>query len=235
MSKVSIIMPVYNNRLYVETAIRSVLKQTYKNWELIIINDKSTDGVEKILEKYQDNNKIKIIDNEKNVGCYISLNKGIMIATGNYIARLDSDDYIHDNKLSMQVDILDNNPNINIIFTYCKSNFDIIKRCMATALIKREIFDKIGYYDSVRIAADNEFKLRYLKIYGNKHITCINKILYFIRVRHNSLSRSSKTGMESIPRKTYKANYMIWHRKNKDLYIAFPLKERKFPAPKLIL
>ena len=63
MSKVSIIMPVYNNRLYVETAIRSVLNQTYKNWELIIINDKSTDGVEKILEKYQDNDKIKIISN----------------------------------------------------------------------------------------------------------------------------------------------------------------------------
>ncbi len=235
MSKVSIIMPVYNNRLYVESAIRSILSQTYKNWELIIINDKSTDGVEKILEKYQDNEKIKVINNEKNVGCYISLNKGIKMATGNYIGRLDSDDYIHNEKLSMQVNILDNNPNVNIVFTYCKANFDVFKRCMATTLIRREVFDKIGYYDSVRIAADNEFKLRYLKVYGNKHVSCVNKVLYFIRVRFNSLSRSNKTGMASIPRRTYKANYMMWHRKNRDLYIDFPLKERKFPAPNSIL
>jgi len=169
------------------------------------------------------------------MGCYISLNIGIKMATGDYIGRLDSDDYIHDDKLALQVKILDNNSNINVVFSYAKANSSIFKRCMATALIRREVFDKVGYYDSVRIAADNEFKLRYLRVFGNQYLSCINKVLYIIRVRPNSLSRNIKTGMDSIPRKTYKRNYMMWHHRNKDLYIEFPLETRKFPAPKVIL
>ncbi len=234
MNKVSIIMPLYNNKRYVEKAINSVLKQTYINWELIIINDKSTDGVSKILEKYKNNNKITIITNLKNRGCYISLNKGIKIATGKYIARLDSDDNIHKDKLKIQVEILDQHPNVNIVFCRCKSYNKIIYRCMATALIKKEVFHKIGYYDSVRIAADSEFRDRYFKVYGRNHIHRLSAIMYYIRERPNSLSRHPETGMNSIVRSIYKKNYRKWHINNKSLYIEFPLKVRKFTAPKKI-
>ena len=70
MSKVTVILPVYNNKNDVQKAIMSIINQTYKNWELLIINDASTDGTENILKKYSDNSNIKIINNEKNMGCY---------------------------------------------------------------------------------------------------------------------------------------------------------------------
>ena len=217
MNKVSIIMPLYNNKKFVEKAINSVIKQTYSNWELIIVNDKSTDGVSKILDKYKDNNKIKIITNLKNRGCYISINKGIQLATGQYIGRLDADDSIHKDKFKIQVDILDHHPNVNLVFCRCKSYGRTIYRCMATALIKKEVFNKMGYYDSVRIAADSEFRER-----------------YYIKERSNSLSRNPETGMNSIVRTIYKKNYKNWHKDNKSLYIEFPLKVRKFTAPSKI-
>jgi hypothetical protein len=133
------------------------------------------------------------------------------------------------------VKILDDNPQFNIVFTNAIANKDIFKSCMATALIRKTVFDKIGYYDSVRIAADNEYKFRYIKIFGNKQIAHIDQNLYHIRIRNNSLSRCPKTGMSSIPRNIYRQNYINWHKNNKNLYIEFPLKHRTFPAPKLIL
>ncbi len=234
MNKVSIIMPLYNNKKFVEKAINSVIKQTYSNWELIIVNDKSTDGVSKILDKYKDNNKIKIITNLKNRGCYISINKGIQLATGQYIGRLDADDSIHKDKFKIQVDILDHHPNVNLVFCRCKSYGRTIYRCMATALIKKEVFNKMGYYDSVRIAADSEFRERYFKVYGRSHVHRLSSSLYYIKERSNSLSRNPETGMNSIVRTIYKKNYKNWHKDNKSLYIEFPLKVRKFTAPSKI-
>lgn len=236
MSKVSIIVPLYNNKQYITKAIDSILNQSYTNWELIIINDKSTDGVEKILERYKDNDKITILTNKKNRGCYFSLNRGIKNSVGEYIARLDSDDAMHKDKIKTQVEIFEKHPNVNMIFCRCKSAGKIIYRSMGTAMMRREIFDKIGYYDSVRIAADSEFKERYFKFYGKNKVHRIKSVMYFIRDRPDSLSRNPKTGMNSALRLRYKNNYKRWHKKakNKDLYIDFPLKKRKFPAPKEI-
>jgi hypothetical protein len=105
---------------------------------------------------------------------------------------------------------------------------------MGTAMMRREIIDKIGYYDSVRIAADAEYRGRYFKIYGKNKVFKINMILYNIRDTPNSLSRNPKTGMNSPQRIAYKTSYKKWHSRNKDLYIDFPLKKRKFSAPREI-
>lgn len=88
--EVTVIMPVFNDKNYIENAVNSILNQSYKEFEFIIINDKSTDGTEVILKSFSDN-RIKIIHNERNLGISRSRNIGIQSAIGEYIFITDSD------------------------------------------------------------------------------------------------------------------------------------------------
>jgi len=233
--KVSIIMPVYNSGKLLKKAIDSVINQTYKNWELIIINDASTDNSLKILQSYKKKyNNLILINNNKNSGCYVSLNIGIKKSTGEYITRLDSDDYIHKDKLNFQINYFINNPQKLWVFTKSSNNSYVFTRCLATTMFKKDVFEKTGYYDSVRIAGDAEFRNRLYLIYDRSiYGGDINKILYFISTSLKSLSRASETGMKSTLRITYKKNFKKWHHENKDninkLYMPFPLINRPFP------
>ena len=95
MHKISIIIPVYNTEHYLKQCIDSVINQSFDNIEIICINDCSTDNSQKILEQYSEkDNRIKIINNSKNIGSAGSRNKGIELALGDYIAFVDSDDWI---------------------------------------------------------------------------------------------------------------------------------------------
>ncbi|MBU4314697.1 MAG: glycosyltransferase [Actinobacteria bacterium] len=107
---VSIILATYNRGYCIDKAIKSVLNQTYFDWELLIINDGSTDETLNILNNYN-NPRIKIIENKENIGFVKSLNRGIDLAKGKYIARIDDDDYWSDkDKLKKQVEFLEDNP-----------------------------------------------------------------------------------------------------------------------------
>ena len=99
---VSIIMPAYNTGKYIKDSIDSVLAQTYENWELIIVDDCSTDDTEQILGSYTDP-RIRFLQNEKNSGAAVSRNYGLREAKGRWIAFLDSDDTWHPEKLEKQV------------------------------------------------------------------------------------------------------------------------------------
>jgi len=97
-------MPCFNSERFLADSIESVLKQTYKNFELIIIDDVSNDGSMEIVESYHSKDKrIKILRNDENSGPAVSRNKGIEFAKGRYIAFLDSDDLWHPEKLERQV------------------------------------------------------------------------------------------------------------------------------------
>ena len=93
MPKVSIVIPVYNVEKLLDRCIKSLLNQTYKDYELIFIDDGSKDNSLKILEKYKQNKKIKILT-QKNNGPAITRNRGIKLAKGEYIMFVDSDDYV---------------------------------------------------------------------------------------------------------------------------------------------
>ena len=84
MPDLSVIMPVYNGEAYLCQAIDSILKQTFRNFEFIIIDDASTDGSEKIIHAYEDS-RIKFVRNTDNQGNYPSRNKGLKMATGKYL------------------------------------------------------------------------------------------------------------------------------------------------------
>ena len=105
---VSIIMPSYNTAPYIEETIKSVLKQTYTNWELIIVDDCSTDNTDEILSKISDP-RIRLFKNEKNSGAAVSRNKALREAKGQWIAFLDSDDLWMPRKLEKQIAFMINN------------------------------------------------------------------------------------------------------------------------------
>lgn len=109
MPKVSILMPVYNADKYLNEAVDSILNQTFKDWELIIINDGSTDRSRELLSQIADN-RVIIVDNEKNLGLIDTLNKGINHCKGEYIARMDADDISIPERIEKQVQFMDNHP-----------------------------------------------------------------------------------------------------------------------------
>jgi|TARA_B110001452_G_scaffold50537_1_gene38622 teichuronic acid biosynthesis glycosyltransferase TuaG len=113
---VSIITPVYNCEEFLEECIQSVLNQTLKDWELILVDDCSTDSSSIIINKYVAlDSRIKLYSLNKNVGAGIARNKGIEISRERFIAFLDSDDYWHRNKLKLQIEYMIQE---NIDFSY---------------------------------------------------------------------------------------------------------------------
>ncbi len=111
--KVSVIMPVYNGEKYLREAIESILSQTFKNFEFIIINDGSTDKTEDIILSYRDP-RIVYIKNEINLKIVETLNKGLAYASGEYIARMDADDISLPDRLKMQVNYMDRHKNVGV-------------------------------------------------------------------------------------------------------------------------
>ncbi len=114
---VSIIMSTRNDALYIREAISSVRLQTFKKWELIIINDASTDNTDMIIKEYMKvDSRIRYFRNKNRLGTTLNANKGIDIARGEFIARLDGDDYWTNNeKLHQQIDYLKNNPSCGVV------------------------------------------------------------------------------------------------------------------------
>ena len=120
---VSVVMPVYNGALYLREAIDSILSQTHSNLELIIINDGSTDDSERIIQSYTDE-RIVYLKNEVNSRICVTLNRGLDIAKGKYIARMDCDDISVLNRLEVQVEFMESHPEIGI----CGSNVIVFGR-----------------------------------------------------------------------------------------------------------
>ncbi|MHA2284076.1 MAG: glycosyltransferase family 2 protein [Promethearchaeota archaeon] len=113
--KISVIMSVYNGENYLSEAVDSILNQTFKDFEFIIINDGSTDGTGAILESYNDPRIVLV--NQEHIGLTKSLNKGIALAKGQYIARQDADDISLNKRLENQLEFLKKNKNVALLGT----------------------------------------------------------------------------------------------------------------------
>ena len=136
--KVSIIVPMYNAEKFIEKTIESVLAQTYQNWEMLIMNDVSTDNSLAIVSLYaKKDERIKIVNTEKNVGVVKGRNFLIDLASGKYIAFLDADDYWHNEKLEKQIKFMkEKNASISCTeYTRVKENEEKIN----DVIIKEEI------------------------------------------------------------------------------------------------
>lgn len=201
MVRVSVLLAVYNDEENILNAISSVAAQTLdlKDWELIIIDDCSTDNTKNIIKNAMMRSvyNIKLLSNEKNVGTFMSLNRGLLVASGEYITRIDSDDRIANNKLHIQLSLMDDFDK-KYVATYCLYQRDNHTPILGevTMMFRKSIIDKIGYYDNVRFGADTEFINRILKFYGRCHLYIqYSKTLYYAKKRENSLTTSSVTGV----------------------------------------
>ena len=119
MPKVSVILPVFNCEKYVFEAIQSILNQSFKDFEFIIINDGSTDGSIKIIKSFsQRDNRIILLDNEKNLGLIKTLNIGLKLARGEYIIRMDADDVSNYHRIDKNTKFLDINKEVGLLRSY---------------------------------------------------------------------------------------------------------------------
>jgi len=119
MPKVSVILSTYNGSNYISRSIESVLSQSFDDFEFIILDDASTDGTPAIIEKFaKEDSRIVFLRNEKNIRIQRSVNRGLTVAGGEYVARIDDDDFWLDrNKLANQVKFLDAHPDYVVVGT----------------------------------------------------------------------------------------------------------------------
>lgn len=238
MVKVSILLPVYNNKDDIVNAIQSVIDQTYKDWELIIIDDCSTDGTKELIKQYNKCNFV-FIENIKNVGVYSSLNNGLLRAKGEYIARIDSDDRYISTFLEKSINILDTHPQIMMVKSLYQREGGRPVCGEITSVYRKAVIDKIGYYDSIRFGADTEFDYRFKKVFGNHKIYKLNEVTYHAKRREGSLTTSKITGIATNAaasiRKDYMQNASKWHNSTAKSYMPYPLIERPFPVHERML
>lgn len=203
--KVTVLMPVYNAERYLREAIDSILNQTFRDYEFLIINDASTDNTAKILKSYKDS-RIRIITNTINLGLTKSLNNGLKIAKGEYVARQDGDDDSLPTRFNEQVHFLNQNRNIGLVgsswylideegknIQICKSyngKQAIHFMCHGSVMIRKSALDKIGYYREIfKYAQDYDLWLRFSEKYD---VANLQKPLYKLRVHQSSISSSKK-------------------------------------------
>lgn len=126
---ISVVMPTYNSAKYLTVAINSILDQSFKNFEFIIIDDGSFDKTKKILKEFKKIDKrIKLIKNKTNLGIVKSLNKGIEKAKGKFVARMDSDDWSYPERLKKQFNFMKRHPDVVICggkINICDENLNI--------------------------------------------------------------------------------------------------------------
>ena len=118
--QITVLMAVYNGEKYLEQAIKSILWQTFTDFEFVIIDDGSTDKSPDIIKSFEDN-RIKYIANEKNMGLPYSLNRGLELARGEFIVRMDADDISLPNRLQKQVTFMEENPQIAVCGSFVKT------------------------------------------------------------------------------------------------------------------
>ena len=222
---VTVYITNHNYGKYIKQSINSVLNQTYENFELIIIDDGSSDNSQSIIEKYSENKKIKIIY-QKNKGLAISNNIAIKICRGEYITRLDADDWFNPNFLQIMVNEAVNNRRASMIFCnyyltnsrgqvidqFYRHEFTKVKLMDqpahgACSLIKVKTLKDIGGYDE-KFNCQDGVDL-WLKIIGNHKVRNVNLPLFFYRQHGKSLTKNIK--------KIYKIRNKILkkHTKNK--------------------
>jgi glycosyltransferase involved in cell wall biosynthesis len=204
---ISIVMPVYNGEKYLKQSIESVIHQTYKNWELIIVNDCSTDKSRSIMQYYaNEDERINIIDNEINLKVAQSLNKGFQNAKGKYFTWTSDDNLYKPDALKELSFFLDNNPDIGLVYSnedVVDSELNYVKEdrlnpqmllyadCIgASFMYRKEVADKIGGYDPEMFLVDDyDYWIRVSKHYKIAHL---DRNIYIYRMHPNNLTTTKK-------------------------------------------
>jgi len=204
---VSIVIPLDNGEKYLAECLDSVFAQTYPNWELVIINDGSSDGTENVILRYQDK-RIKYLPNHTNKGIIFSLNRGLQESNGVYIARLDADDVALPSRIEKQVEFLTKNPEYVMCGTYFQTidssgrflkkvefpannrdaqSFLLLHNCFchSSIMMRTNIAKELRYDENFQICEDYDLWVRISRI---GKIINLPEFTTLYRVHENNIS-----------------------------------------------
>ncbi|MFD2044484.1 glycosyltransferase family 2 protein [Ornithinibacillus salinisoli] len=247
--KVSIILPAYNAETGIRTAINSLLAQTWQNFELLVVDDCSPDNTVKVVQEYAEkDSRVKLLNTPINSGPYVARNIALKEATGEFVTINDSDDWSHPQKIEIQVKhLLENEHIIANTSEHARLTEEIklyrrgtpgkyIFPNMSSIMFRRKpVMEKLGFWDSVRFAADGEFKRRLLMEFGvQRYVDLQTGPLSLPRQSVSSLTGSSAFGYNGFfkgVRREYVESLEYYHNRADNLYYPYPQMKRVFPVP----
>jgi alpha-1,3-rhamnosyltransferase len=222
---VSVIIPSYNHAQYIETAIESVLNQTYSNLELIIVDDGSKDGSPEIIEKYSGHPRVTTILNEENKGQSAVFNQGLEISKGEFISLLPSDDWYHPHKTAVQIEkFIQSDEETGVVYSFGERFFEdtdeiipvkntpytgwiadklILKGIFiypVTPIFRREVFDKVMMNESFRA----EGEAIYIRIALHYKFEFVDSIVAVMRDHSYNIGKNTDVMFDEIK------NYWDW-------------------------
>ncbi len=218
--KVSIIMPSYNTGQFIEETIESILSQSYSNWELIIVDDCSTDDTDLVINKFLDDERIIYLKNDHNSGAAVSRNRALSMAKGKWIAFLDSDDLWLPEKLEKQIAFMENN---DCLFSYTNyieidesskslnkyvtgpnkiSKRNMYNYCWIGCLTVMYDANAIGLIQIPDIKKHNDYAM-WLKVSHKADCLLLDEVLAKYRKRSGSISNQSYMRL-------IKWHYILW-------------------------
>lgn len=222
-SKVSIIVPCYNQAVFLPETLDSVLAQTYHNWECVIVNDGSPDNTQEVAMMYcQKDDRFKYLY-KQNGGLSSARNAGVRASVGEYILPLDSDDIIGPEYIELAVKVLNENSGITVV--YCKAQlfgkqkgewilpeFSANKMLgsnlvFCSSVFRRSYYDKTsGYRENMKYGYEDwDFWLSIIELGGDFYR--IDKVMFYYRIRTNSMARSLTTEQNVLLRRQLWENH----------------------------
>ncbi|QAT41917.1 glycosyltransferase [Aminipila luticellarii] len=221
MPKISVVMPTYNAEKYLREAVKSILDQTFSDFEFLVIDDKSSDKTLEILESYSDE-RIQVVTGPC-CGIAAALNTGLDLAKGEYIARMDADDISFPERFERQVRLLEEKPEVglcgSLAMQFCDEGdiglwagrsvehpglFDLLSRCVVchpSVMFRRELFEFYGlrYNQDWTTTEDQELwarAMRYIEFYNIQEVL----LRYRVHPQGASIAKSDKGGWDNLCR-----------------------------------
>lgn len=224
--KVTILMPSFNADARIYTAIRSLLKQTWQNFEILIIDDGSPEGTSELLERVAElDSRIKLHFLGRNRGAYVARNVGLEHASGDYITVHDDDDWSHPQKIELQVkDLLANREKVangsmhirtteELLFTRLNNNPVVTQFNFSSVMFHKSLVDKIGGWNMVNRSGDSEYKDRIQAYSGQPILSPVEAPMSFTRTGGVSLTQGEMSrGYIDSSRRFYMHVYQANHR-----------------------
>ena len=260
---ITVVMTVYNSMNIMLPSIFSVLKQTHSNLELIIVDDYSTDGTYDVLKRICSiDSRIRVLRCPRNLGTYWAKNYGMEHARGKFVTFMDSDDLNSPERVRRVVKELLSDTDLVMTFCdYIRINSEdgkiVLNRgevqrgaLIGMAFERERVISKLGWFDSIRVNADDEMKQRIRTVFGRKAFSHLQFADYYASLRPNSLTTSGYTSNSLTKvdedkntrsflapvRQKYTNSYIDWHRSSpRHLFVNFPQWSRPFEAPNSIV
>lgn len=248
--KVSVVVAVYNAEEFIQSTIKSVLSQTFDDFELILLDDASSDASLSVMKQFNDK-RIRVLQNDKNLGISKTRNKLLDAANGEYIAVLDHDDICLPDRLKEQVKFLDNNPDIDMVGSwfelYCPKNAVWWRRLIVncgwvwchpqnptlldawqgnvvmhpTMMFRKQCLDNLGIRYREEYSPAEDYDLVFQMFEKGKKMANIKKILVKYTLHGNNLSIRAKDNMRIADKKVKNNIAKIMHKKPRFFYPYF--------------